>query len=186
MSTPPACDERPTVCFVICPSPAWWLLRGAHTRSHPELGRQIPQRQWYYDLSHGRVGRCQACQGQILPSSRTLPTKTPRSQKERGVLAFTAAALQPDVVTGEQGHNSAQRFRNAGATADRGRRADATAQRRCRSPLRYPRGAARSLPFLPVSSFTIFLRDRLASICLHAGGYCRNPRSQVPFRPNRL
>ena len=48
----------------LCPSPAWWLLRGDQTRSHPELGRQTPQRQWYYVSRPGRVGRRQACQGQ--------------------------------------------------------------------------------------------------------------------------
>ena len=53
-------------------SPAWWPLRGAYTRSHLELGRQIPQRQWYYVLRPGRVGRCQACK------NRTLKTDTER------------------------------------------------------------------------------------------------------------
>ena len=37
----------------------WWLWRGAYTRSHPELGRENPQRQWYCVLRHGRVGRRQ-------------------------------------------------------------------------------------------------------------------------------
>jgi hypothetical protein len=37
---------------------------GPNTRSHPELGREIPQRQWYCVLRRGRVGRCQAFQGQ--------------------------------------------------------------------------------------------------------------------------
>ena len=32
------------------------------TRSHPELGRQTPQRRWYSVSRHGRVGRRQACQ----------------------------------------------------------------------------------------------------------------------------
>jgi hypothetical protein len=48
----------------LCPSPAWWLLQGGQTRSHPELGRQTPQRQWYYVSRPGRVGRRQACQVQ--------------------------------------------------------------------------------------------------------------------------
>src|ERR1700691_5609250 len=48
-----------------CPSPAWWLLLSDKTRSHPELGRQTLQRQWYYVSRPGRVGRCQACEGQI-------------------------------------------------------------------------------------------------------------------------
>ena len=64
------------------PLPAWWPLRGAHTRSHSELGRENPQRRWYSGLSRGRVGRCQACRGRckifsslspLLPSRRSSP-----------------------------------------------------------------------------------------------------------------
>ena len=33
-----------------------------NTRSHPELERENPLRQWYYVLRHGRVGRCQVFQ----------------------------------------------------------------------------------------------------------------------------
>ena len=40
----------------------WWLWRGARTRSHPELGRENPQRPWYCVLRHGRVGRRQVFQ----------------------------------------------------------------------------------------------------------------------------
>src|SRR6185369_16505485 len=32
---------------------------GPYTRSHPELGRENPQRQWYCVLRRGRVGRRQ-------------------------------------------------------------------------------------------------------------------------------
>ena len=39
---------------------AWWSWRGTKTRSHPELGRQSPKRQWYCALRRGRVGRRQA------------------------------------------------------------------------------------------------------------------------------
>src|SRR6195952_5345938 len=42
--------------------PTWWLWRGAYTRSHPELGREMPQRPWYCVLRHGRVGRRQVLQ----------------------------------------------------------------------------------------------------------------------------
>src|ERR1700751_5671625 len=46
----------------------WWPWRGACTRSHPELGREIPQRPWYCVLRHGRVGRRQVLQStQIYP-----------------------------------------------------------------------------------------------------------------------
>ena len=40
----------------------WWLWRGARTRSHPELGRENPQRPWYCVSRHGRVGRRQVFQ----------------------------------------------------------------------------------------------------------------------------
>ncbi len=39
---------------------AWWLQRGGRTRSHPELGRENPQRRWYCMVTCGRVGRRQA------------------------------------------------------------------------------------------------------------------------------
>src|SRR5437588_13010008 len=59
-----------SICFIFCLSPAWWLLRSDKTRSHPELGRQTLQRRWYYVSRPGRVGRCQACQGQKNSSSK--------------------------------------------------------------------------------------------------------------------
>ncbi len=43
-------------------STAWWLWRGVNTRSHPELGRENPQRPWYCVSRRGRVGRRQAFQ----------------------------------------------------------------------------------------------------------------------------
>jgi hypothetical protein len=52
------------------PLPAWWLLQGDKTRSHPELGRQTPQRQWYFVSRHGRVGRRQACKARSLFEAR--------------------------------------------------------------------------------------------------------------------
>src|SRR5271154_7398301 len=50
----------------------WWSSRGARTRSHPELGRENPQRPWYCVSRHGRVGRRQVLQ----PFLSTNPTKT--------------------------------------------------------------------------------------------------------------
>ena len=35
------------------------MARGEHP-IHSELGRENPQRRWYFVLRHGRVGRCQA------------------------------------------------------------------------------------------------------------------------------
>ena len=57
---------------------------GQNTRSHPELGRENPQRQWYCALRRGRVGRRQARQtaqthqtliaGWSKPALRTTPS----------------------------------------------------------------------------------------------------------------
>ena len=63
---PTAHSRLPKFCFTRS-SPAWWLLRSDKTRSHPELGRQTLQRQWYYVSRPGRVGRCQACQERTKP-----------------------------------------------------------------------------------------------------------------------
>lgn len=55
------------------------LRRSAQTRSHPELGRQTLQRQWYYVSRPGRVGRRQACKRQINPLFMMMITsKTPQ------------------------------------------------------------------------------------------------------------
>lgn len=48
----------------------WWLWRGARTRSHPELGRENPQRPWYCVSRHGRVGRRQVFQSTLFPSGQ--------------------------------------------------------------------------------------------------------------------
>ena len=47
----------------------WWPWRGARTRSHPELGRENPQRPWYCAPRHGRVGRRQVLQP--IPTNHT-------------------------------------------------------------------------------------------------------------------
>ena len=44
----------------------WWPWRGPPTRSHPELGREKPQRPWYCVLRRGRVGRRQVFQSSVL------------------------------------------------------------------------------------------------------------------------
>ena len=60
---------------------------GPNTRSHPELGREIPQRQWYCVLRRGRVGRRQVFRTEDkyipahplripLPQRPSLPTPT--------------------------------------------------------------------------------------------------------------
>ena len=39
------------------------MARGEHP-IHSELGRENPQRRWYFVLRHGRVGRCRALKSQ--------------------------------------------------------------------------------------------------------------------------
>ena len=53
----------------------WWPWRGAYTRSHPELGREIPQRPWYCVSRHGRVGR-----RQVLQPIKHKPKTAPKTQ----------------------------------------------------------------------------------------------------------
>ena len=76
----------------LCPSPAWWLWRGVHTRSHLELGRKSPQRQWYFVLRRGRVGRCQACERQRQSLHHDISSKTRRSRHGRRVLHLSVGS----------------------------------------------------------------------------------------------
>jgi hypothetical protein len=55
-------QNQPTQINSLIGWTTWWLWRGAYTRSHPELGRENPQRPWYCVLRHGRVGRRQVLQ----------------------------------------------------------------------------------------------------------------------------
>ena len=69
----------------------WWPWRGAYTRSHPELGREIPQRPWYCVLRHGRVGRRQVFQSThafpVLPGDLNVlpPRRAGHHHHRRGV-----------------------------------------------------------------------------------------------------
>ena len=59
---------------------------GPNTRSHPELGRENPQRQWYCVSRRGRVGRRQVFQARNQ-NTRTLKTtqnKNPKPQTRGG------------------------------------------------------------------------------------------------------
>jgi hypothetical protein len=55
----------------------WWPWRGPPTRSHPELGREKPQRPWYCVPRRGRVGRRQVFQPRDLPAQGTTPRISP-------------------------------------------------------------------------------------------------------------
>ena len=72
------------MCSSLCSSPAWWLWRGVHTRSHLELGRKSPQRQWYFVLRRGRVGRCQACKEQRKPFIHDSNNQNPAAREISG------------------------------------------------------------------------------------------------------
>ena len=52
---------------------------GQNTRSHPELGRENPQRRWYCRSSGGRAGRRQA--RQTPPNPNPSETRRPRSNR---------------------------------------------------------------------------------------------------------
>jgi hypothetical protein len=73
-------QEPPDTCLLVL-IPGRLARPGGHsegqnTRSHPELGRENPQRQWYCASRRGRVGRRQALQ--------TLPTHTSPGPQARG------------------------------------------------------------------------------------------------------
>ena len=68
---------------------------GQNTRSHPELGRENPQRRWYCVSRRGRVGRRQALQ--------TLPNPNPRDPDHTHTSRGGAARYPPDQVQGRSG-----------------------------------------------------------------------------------
>ena len=79
-----------------CASPTWWSWRGGCTRSHSELGRETPQRRWYFVSRRGRVGRCQVCQAHETNLLITnMPHTAARQCKRR---AARAAFAVPDLT----------------------------------------------------------------------------------------
>ena len=73
----------------------WWLWRGARTRSHPELGRENPQRPWYCVSRRGRVGRRQVFQ----PIRISLPDAGWSSPVARQAHNLKAAGSNPAPAT---------------------------------------------------------------------------------------
>ena len=76
---------------------------GPYTRSHPELGRENPQRQWYCVLRRGRVGRRQVFRtedGKTKPQSIPIPTQSATGL--RAVLIPDTCPLIPDLRGVEQ------------------------------------------------------------------------------------
>ena len=72
---------------------------GLNTRSHPELGRENPQRRWYCVLRRGRVGRRQVFQARIF-QARGLPgteqtTRTTQILRSSPRLRQCARGQQP-------------------------------------------------------------------------------------------
>jgi hypothetical protein len=63
----PATEDNDLKIVVRVDWTTWWFWRGACTRSHPELGRENPQRPWYCVSRHGRVGRRQVIQSTLQP-----------------------------------------------------------------------------------------------------------------------
>jgi hypothetical protein len=81
----------------------WWSWRGAYTRSHPELGREMPQRPWYCVLRHGRVGRRQVFQSTPTSSGTTMH-RFPRHAASLED-AVDAAAIMHDLRLGSFGRH---------------------------------------------------------------------------------
>jgi hypothetical protein len=79
----------------------WWLWRGARTRSHPELGRENPQRPWYCVSRHGRVGRRQVFQP-IRHRPRHNHRVRPGGDRQPGGVAISAGWSSP---VARQAHN---------------------------------------------------------------------------------
>ena len=81
-----------------CASPTWWSWRGGCTRSHSELGRETPQRRWYFVSRRGRVGRCQVCkthETSLLITNK--PQDAARHAKRRASrAAFVFPGQKPD------------------------------------------------------------------------------------------
>jgi hypothetical protein len=71
----------------------WWSQRGARTRSHPELGRENPPRQWYCVLRRGRVGRRQVHQppgqgSRPTPANPSLVLDLPKQRRPKSRAAL--------------------------------------------------------------------------------------------------
>ena len=93
----------------------WWLWRGGHTRSHPELGREDPQRRWYCTLRCGRVGRCQvfqarcrhmqACSGDLYRTVSTARRGQGPDPAPRPELCFASGDAGWSSPVARQAHN---------------------------------------------------------------------------------
>ena len=55
---------------------------GSNTRSHPELGRENPQRRWYCVLRRGRVGRRQVFQARKRPTQKSETDRIPKRTRQ--------------------------------------------------------------------------------------------------------
>jgi hypothetical protein len=85
------CPLSPVPC-PLSPGPGvsstWWPQRGWPTRSHSELGRETPQRRWYYATRRGRVGRRQVDRTPAAPAPGDRGQGTDdRRQKRTGLAA---------------------------------------------------------------------------------------------------
>ena len=86
-----------------CESPTWWSWRGACTRSHPELGRENPQRRWYCVSRRGRVGHRQVCNSHRDKTHDPIPQEPrPRATSSTGTYSTTAGWSSP---VARQAHN---------------------------------------------------------------------------------
>src|SRR3546814_17009033 len=77
---------------------------GSNTRSHPELGRENPQRRWYCVLRRGRVGRRQVFQARKKNSAREN-----RQERHKTPPEITIPPLRPDRQTAVKGQSGTER-----------------------------------------------------------------------------
>jgi hypothetical protein len=82
------CMEKYQLLTSACALPTWWLWRGGCTRSHSELGRETPQRRWYFVSRHGRVGRCQVCKTHVEASQYDFRPLLGNTGRLCGLLCF--------------------------------------------------------------------------------------------------
>ena len=100
--------------FHLTTSPTWWFWRGGCTRSHSELGRETPQRRWYFVLRRGRVGRCQVCKVVSKTSGAAsarcplfdMDFKTPLWFARAAFLFFDLDLLVPHRRNGQSPHSA--------------------------------------------------------------------------------
>ena len=80
---------------------------GSNTRSHPELGRENPQRRWYCVLRRGRVGRRQVFQVRKGQTQKSETTGSPKGIRQIRQDPKKIRQIRQDPQKASVGHNHA-------------------------------------------------------------------------------